>query len=84
MNKRKLSGLLLVVTLAAGFVAGCKRDPVARKHAYFESGTRYFDQGKYREAAIELQNAIKVDPRYADAHYELSGCYEKLKICNGA
>ena len=37
-----------------------------------------FEQGKYREAAIQFQNAIQVDDRYADAHYQLYQTYVKL------
>ena len=38
----------------------------------------YFGKGKYREAAIEFQNVVKIDPKYADAHYQLAHCYMKL------
>ncbi len=62
--------VLVVGLLAAGFT-GCSRDPNVRKQKYLESGQRYFDKGKYREAAIQFQNAIQVDSRFAEAHYKL-------------
>ncbi|MDR3410828.1 MAG: tetratricopeptide repeat protein, partial [Formivibrio sp.] len=33
---------------------------------------------KYREAAIQFLNALKVDKNYSDAHYELAETYEHL------
>jgi len=57
---------------------GCSRDPNVRKQKYFESGEKYFAEGKYREAEIQYRNAIQVDSRYAEAHYQLSQAYLKL------
>src|SRR5438270_13588201 len=54
----------LLVTLAA-----CNRDPNVRKQKYLDSGNRYVQAGKYREASIEFMNAIKIDPSFAAAHY---------------
>ena len=56
----------------------CARDPNVRKEKYFQSGQRYFDQGKYREAVIEFGNAIKIDPRFAQAHHRLAETYLRL------
>lgn len=66
--------LAVLVGLTAGLLAGCSRDPNVRKQKYFESGTRYFEAGKYREAAIQYLNAVQVDPAYAEAHYQLAQC----------
>ncbi len=76
----RLRGLVFLLALGGLLVVGCSRDPNARKRAYFESGTQYYKQGKYREAAVQLQNALQIDPRYAEAHYELSQCYARLGI----
>src|SRR5690349_11767707 len=73
-----------VGALTAALLLSCSHDPNKEKHAYFDSGTRYFQQEKFREASIQFQNAIKVDPAYADAHYQLAQCYMKLKIWNQA
>jgi tetratricopeptide (TPR) repeat protein len=70
---------LVVLTLAVTSFVGCSRDPELRKHKYFESGQRYFDKGKYPEAVIQFSNAIQVDPRYSDAHYQLAKSYLKLE-----
>ena len=75
----------LGAVLLAGFVlGGCSRDPNVRKQKYFDSGTRYFHAGKYREAAIELENAIQLDPNFAAAHYQLAQCYIREAFWNGA
>ncbi len=70
--------LFLMCTLTACLFTGCSRDPNVRKQKYFESGQRYFEKGKYREAAIQYSNAIQVDPRFANAHYQLALTYLKL------
>ena len=70
---RKLWALYLLLVLVSGALFfGCSRDPNVRKHKYFDSGRRYFEQGKFAEAGIEFRNALAVDPAYADAHYQLA------------
>ena len=56
----------------AALLAGCHGDPNVRKQKYLESGERYSAEGKYREAAIQYLNALKVDKNFADAHYALA------------
>jgi predicted Zn-dependent protease len=83
MNRR---GILSVVTLfvAAGLLAGCHGDPNVRKQKYLESGKRYSADGKYREATIQLSNALKIDKNFGDAHYELGLAYLHLGQVNAA
>ncbi|PYX23189.1 MAG: hypothetical protein DMG87_06265, partial [Acidobacteria bacterium] len=71
--------LFLILALMAIVFSGCSRDPNVRKQKYFESGQRYFEKGKYREAAIQYSNAVQVDPRFTDAHYKLAQTYLKLQ-----
>ena len=71
--------LTLLLALIAALFAACSRDPNVRKQKYFESGQRYFEKGKFEEAAIEFSNAIAVDPRYAAAHYQLGLTYLKTR-----
>jgi tetratricopeptide (TPR) repeat protein len=61
--------------MAAALLAGCHRDPNVRKHKYLDSGNRYSSEGKYREAAIQYLNALKVDKSFPDAHYALAQAY---------
>src|ERR1700675_2122936 len=67
------------VCVLAALFTDCSRDPNVRKQKYLESGQRYFDKGQYREAAIQFENAIQVDPRFADAHYKLALTAVKLQ-----
>ncbi|HVO63702.1 MAG TPA: tetratricopeptide repeat protein [Terriglobales bacterium] len=78
-----LYGLLVLCLISAAFL-GCSRDPNVRKQKYFESGQRYFQKGKYREAAIQFANALQVDSRFVDAHYRLAQSYMRLQNWNQA
>src|SRR6516162_6709434 len=76
--------LIFLLTLLAGLLTGCSRDPNVRKQKYFESGQRYFEKAKYREAAIQYSNALQVDPRFGQAHYHLALAYLRLGEPNRA
>ena len=76
MQLNRIAALALSLSLA--FAAGCNRDPNVRKQKYLESGKRYEANGKYKEAAIQFSNALKVDKNYADAHFELAKVYMKM------
>lgn len=78
MNERRLFTIAIAFALAAVFVEGCNRDPNARKHNYYAKAVSYYKRTHYSAAAIELRNALKIDPRYADAHYELAKCDLRL------
>jgi tetratricopeptide (TPR) repeat protein len=78
MNRAITNRLLLFCCLLAALCTSCSRDPNVRKQKYFDSGEKYFAQGKYREAVIQYSNAILIDPRFAQAHFQLSQTYLKL------
>jgi len=80
MKTNRLLALLLVISVCLS----CSRDPQVRKQKYFESGGRYFEQGKYPEAAIQFANAIQVDEKFGSAHYQLAKCRLKLEEWNAA
>lgn len=80
----KFGVVALILAVLIGGFSGCSRDPKVRRQKYLESGKRYYDQGKYREASIQFMNALRIDPRFADAHYELALAYGKLGAWNGA
>lgn len=75
---RSLALRLLSCLMIAAVLTACTRDPNVRKQKYFDSGDKYFAQGKYREAVIQYSNAVQIDPRFAQAHYQLSQAYLKL------
>jgi tetratricopeptide (TPR) repeat protein len=76
--KFPIRGLLFSLMLAS-LLVGCSHDPNVRKQKYLESGMRFFEKGKYNEAAIQFSNAIQVDPNFAPAHYQLGLTYLKLQ-----
>jgi cellulose synthase operon protein C len=83
--KRPLAvGWLLVGFLLAALLTGCTRDPEVRKQKFLESGNRYRDQGKYREAAIQYLNALQLDPRFVEAHYQMGETCLKMQNDNCA
>ena len=84
MRLRISSWLIGFPLLLLFLLSSCSGDPRARKQKYFQNGQRYFEKGKYSEAAIEFMNAIKVDPNYADAHHQLAESYLRLQKPDGA
>ena len=70
---------VLVCCVLAALLTGCSRDPNVQKQKYLDSGDKYFAEAKYREAAIQYANAIKIDSRFAQAHYQLGQTYLKLQ-----
>ena len=78
MRRSCTARLLVLSSLLLALLTGCSRDPNVRKQKYFDSGERYFAEGKYREAAIQYANATQIDGRFAQAHYRLSQAYLKL------
>src|SRR3982751_2824353 len=63
---------LAVILLAVMVVlAGCSRDPNVIKKRYLDSGNRYFEKGKYKEARIMYLDALQKDQKYGLAHYHL-------------
>ena len=42
---------------------------------YTDLGNNYMRVGRYKPAEIAFKNALRVDPKYVDAHYGLAGAY---------
>ncbi len=70
MNKkwRYFWGTGLTVLL----LAGCSVNPEKRKQSYLQAGMRLMKQERYAAAAVQFQNALKLDPRFVDALYHYS------------
>jgi tetratricopeptide (TPR) repeat protein len=58
-----------VLLLLGGW--SCSRDPNVVKQKYLESGNRYFEKSKYKEAVIMYRNALRKDMRFGEAYYRL-------------
>jgi Tfp pilus assembly protein PilF len=57
---------------AALLLCSCAGDPQKAKVKYLASGQKYMKKGQYSSAAIEYRNALKLDPRFVDAYYQLA------------
>lgn len=63
---------LAIVALALGAaLTGCSRDPKVVRKRYLDSGNKYYDKGKYKEARIMYMDALQKDMRYGPAYYKL-------------
>src|SRR5208337_2765954 len=69
MRKRYIVSIMIAVLLVV--FAGCARNPDAAKRKYLESGIKYMDEKKYDSAVIQFKKALQIDPRFAEAHYQL-------------
>src|SRR5262249_13688220 len=74
---RSMKCVAFVLAMLLGLVS-CSRDPAVVKKRYFESGNKYFDRGRFREASIQYRNALKQDAKYGPAHYKLALTYLKV------
>jgi len=80
---RSIRLVAVILAVLVGF-ASCSRDPAVVKKRYLESGNKYFDKGRYKEASIQYRNALKRDPKYGAAYYKLALVSIQLKDVNGA
>ncbi|HVW10668.1 MAG TPA: tetratricopeptide repeat protein [Bryobacteraceae bacterium] len=64
--------LIVALTALAVFSAACTRDPNVLKQKYLESGNKYFEQKKYKEANIYYRKALDKDKRFGMAYYKLA------------
>src|ERR1700733_16259682 len=75
LRVRMLGAALCLIVLAA-----CNRDPRVVSRKYIDSGNKYFDRGKFKEASIMYRRALNKDMRYGDAWYRLGLANLKLRI----
>jgi tetratricopeptide (TPR) repeat protein len=68
---QKLFRIITLLCIALTLV-NCSRDPQVVKKKYLESGNKYFDRGKYREASIMYRRALNTDQKYGEAYYKLA------------
>ena len=56
-----------IVATALLALVSCNRDPNVAKQRYLESGNKFFERGKYKEARIKYMNALQKDMRFGPA-----------------
>jgi tetratricopeptide (TPR) repeat protein len=73
-----------LLAVALSFLTSCTTDPNVAKQKYLASGNKYFDRGRYKEAAIMYKRALEKDRRFGPAYYKLALTDQKLNNVNGA
>jgi tetratricopeptide (TPR) repeat protein len=76
--------ILLSPLLICAVFTACNRDPAVLKRRYLESGNRYFDEGKYREARVMYLSALRQDSKSGEAYYGVSQVWLKLNKASEA
>lgn len=61
-------------------LAACNRDPRIASRKYADSGNKYFELAKYKEASILYRRALAKDRRFGDAWYRLGLTNLKLRV----
>lgn len=62
---------VVLFLILAVFTVACNRDPEAAKKKFLDSGNRYFDNGKFKEASIMYRKSLQQDLRFGEAYYRL-------------
>lgn len=74
MKRQWVQSIAAAATLAtlSLLLASCAANPEKAKLKYLQKGDAYMEQKQYASAIIEYRNALKVDPRYVQAYYQLA------------
>src|SRR5687767_2584036 len=76
MKKILLVTLIVTTAVLGGFLLySCRQDSAQNADQYFESGRRYYTEGKYQEATIQFLNAVSKNPRHREARFQLAKSY---------
>ena len=62
----------LALALAAISLVSCSRDPNYLKQKYLQSGIKYYDAERYKEANIMFRKSIEADRKFGLAYYHLA------------
>jgi len=68
-RKLKTAAITISVVLLLG---ACARDPEKAKAKYLAAGQKYMKKGQYGDASVEFRNAVRLDPRFVEAYYQLA------------
>jgi tetratricopeptide (TPR) repeat protein len=72
MKAIKTLVMLPVLILCSALLCSCAGNPQKAKAKYLANGQNYMKKQKYASAAIEFRNALKFDPRFVEAYYQLA------------
>jgi tetratricopeptide (TPR) repeat protein len=73
MSAKKKHLIILIFLMSVALtLSSCAGNPEKAKAKYLASGQKYMKKGQYASAAIEYRNALKLDPRFVDAYYQLA------------
>jgi tetratricopeptide (TPR) repeat protein len=64
--------VVFVLVSVALLFSSCAKNPQKAKARYLALGQDYMKKGQYGDAAIEFRNALRLDPRFVDAYYQLA------------
>ncbi len=62
----------LALALAAVSLISCNRDPNYLKQKYLQSGIKYYDAGRLKEASIMFRKSIEADRKFGPGYYRLA------------
>src|SRR5437764_15135127 len=74
----------LALAASALFLVSCNRDPNYLKAKYLQSGIKYYDAGRYKEASIMFRKSIEADRKFGPPYYRLALTDLKLGQVPGA
>lgn len=66
-----------IFLLIGCILVGCSGNPEKKKVIHYKKALVYVEEKKADAAIIELRNAIQLDPKFADARYQLGMLYLK-------
>src|SRR5579863_3942506 len=67
----------LALALVAVSLMSCNRDPNYLKEKYLQSGIKYYDGGRFKEASIMFRKSIDADRKFGPPYYHLALTYLK-------
>ena len=76
--------LAMALMSACLMLVACSKDPQKAKTKYLAEGQNYMKKGQYGDASIEFRNALRIDPRFVDAYYQLAQVDLAQRNWNGA
>src|ERR1035441_10735446 len=80
MRSIRLVAVMLAVLVG---LASCSRDPNVVKRRYLESGNKYFDKGRYKEASID-RKSTRLNSSHLGISYAVFCLKKKTHIADRA